>query len=113
VTHPSSIGGNTWLRSDYDIVGREVKEFEDHSGKYVVLTIKHGDKVIKAECGSTWTSDTGEDLPSTPVQYDNCSNLPVGSVKLERTDWNTLYYFSGSGKHRDEIVLNVKQVEVR
>jgi hypothetical protein len=111
VAHPSSIGGTTWLRSDYDIVGREMKEFDDHSGKYIMVTIKHGDKRITAECSSTWTSDIGEDLPSTPKQYDRCSDLPMGAVKLERTDWNTLYYFSESGKHREEIVLTVKKVE--
>jgi hypothetical protein len=57
------------LRSDYDIVGREMKEFDDHSGKYIMVTIKYGDKRITAECSSTWTSDIGEDLPSTPKQY--------------------------------------------
>lgn len=35
----------------------------------------------------------------------------MGTVKLDRTDWNELYYFSGSGKHREEIVLSVKKVE--
>jgi len=107
------MAGGPWLRSGYNIVGRELKEFNDHSGKYVVVTINYGDKRITAECGATWTSETGEDLPSTPVLYDKCSDLPMGSVTLERTDWNTLYYFSGSGKHREEIVLNVKKVEIR
>ena len=81
------------MRSDYNIVGREVKEYADHSGTYVVVTIKYGDKKITAECGATWTTETGEDLPSTPVQYDNCHNLPMGSVTLERTGWDRLYYF--------------------
>ncbi len=101
------------MRSDYNIVGREVKEYADHSGTYVMVTIKFGDKKITAECGATWTTETGEDLPSTPVQYDNCHNLPMGSVTLGRTGWDRLYYFSGSGKHREEIVLTVKKIEIR
>jgi hypothetical protein len=104
------MAGGTWLRSDYDIVGREVKEFDDHSGTYVVVTIKYGDKKITAECGSTWTTETGEDLPSTPVLYDKCRDLPMGSVTLDRTDWNSLYYFSGSGKHREDVPGTVATV---
>jgi hypothetical protein len=113
VTHPESMAGGTWLRSEYHIVGREVKEFDDHSGNYVVVTIKYGDKWITAQCGATWTTETGEDLPSTPVLYDHCHDLPMGSVTLERSGWDSLYYFSGSGKHREEIVLTVKKIEIR
>ncbi len=112
VSHQNTLGsGSQWLRSDYDIVGREVKEFNDRSGKYVLLTIKHGDKRITAQCGVTWRSTIGEEFPSTQVPYDNCSDLPMGSVKLERTDWNQLYYFAGTGKNTEEIVLDVKKVE--
>ncbi len=114
VIHPTALNGTTWLRSEYKIVGREVKEFSDHSGEYAVLTIKHRDKTITAECGSVWVSETGEDIPSKPVIYDiKCGDLPMGSVKLERTHWNTLYYFAGSGKHREEIALAVKKIETR
>lgn len=101
------------MRSDFNIVGREVKELTDHSGTYVVVTITHGNKRITAECGSTWTTETGEDLPSIPVMYDRCSTLPMGSVKLDRNDWNELFYFSGSGRHREEIELQVQKIESR
>ena len=113
VNHPESMAGGTWLRSSYEIIGREVKEYDDHSGKYVELTIRYGDKLITAECGARWTTDTGEDLPSTPVLYDQCSDIPMGSVMLERTDWNQLYYFSGEGKRRNETVLSVKKVDIK
>jgi len=113
VSHPSSMIGATWLRSDYDIVGRESKEYSDHSGQYVVLTIRHGDKLITAKCAATWVTDTGEDLPSTSVMHDNCSDLPMGLVKLERTDWSGLYYFTGTGKHRKEIALSVTKIEIK
>jgi hypothetical protein len=113
VLHLAALRGGTWLRSDFDIVGREVREYSDHSGTYIVLTIKHGTKRITAECSSTWTTETGEEFPPTPVPYDKCSNLPMGTVKLERTDWDTLYYFSASGKHREEIVLTVKKIEIQ
>jgi hypothetical protein len=66
---------------------------------------------ITAQCGVTWRSTIGEEFPSTQVPYDNCSDLPMGSVKLERTDWNELYYFAGAGKNTEEIVLEVKKVE--
>ena len=111
VSHQNALRSGQWLRSDYDIVGREVKEFNDHSGEYVVLTIKHGDKRITAECGVTWRSTIGEEFPSTPVPYDNCSDLPMGFVKLDRADWTELYYFAGTGKNTEEIVLVVKKVE--
>jgi hypothetical protein len=52
-------------------------------------------------------------LPSTIVLHDECSDVPMGDVMLERTDWNQLYYFSGEGKHRNETVLTVKNVEIR
>ena len=42
VTHPDSHGG-PYLRSEYKVVGRELKEYDDYSGKYVMLTIKHGE----------------------------------------------------------------------
>src|SRR5215831_13489972 len=112
VSHPSSLAGGTWLRSEYNIVARDVKEYPDHSGEYVVVTLRYGDKRITAQCGTTWTTETGEDLPTTPLIFDHCSHLPMGPVKLDRTDWSTLYYFSGSGNHREEIVLSVKKVEV-
>ena len=111
VSHPSAITNSTWLRSDYNVIGRELKEFDDHSGSYILITLTHGDKKITAECGSTWTTETGEDLPSTRIPYDQCGDLPMGNVKLDRTDWNDLYYFSGSGKHREEITLHVKKIE--
>lgn len=113
VTHPSAISGATWLRSEYKVLGREVKEYSDHSGNYVVLTIQYGDKRITAECSARWTTDTGEDLPSTPVLYDQCSDVPMGNVTLARTDWNQLFYFSGEGKHRNETVLTVKKIEIK
>ena len=102
-----------WLRSDYNIVGREVKEFPDHSGEYAVFIINHGNKRITAECSATWTSETGEDLPSTLTGDLKCSPLPMGPVKLERSDWDTLHYFTGSGKHREQITLSVKKIEIR
>ena len=34
------------------------------------------------------------------------------SVKLDRTDWNTLYYFAGKDKNTEEIVLSVKKIEI-
>jgi hypothetical protein len=113
IIHPESLSTTPWLRSKYEIVGREAKEFGDHSGWYVVLTIRHGKKRITAECSSTWISQTGEDMPSTMVPYDHCGHLPMGSVELERTDWNNLYYFSGSGKHREEIAMAVKKMGIR
>jgi hypothetical protein len=113
VTHETAApGSGPWLRSDFDIVGRVVKEFNDHSGDYVVLTIKHGDKVITTECGMTWRSSIGEEFPSTPA-FDNCADLPMGPVMLERTDWNDLYYFAGKGKNTEEITLHVKKIETR
>ena len=78
-----------------------------------MLTIKYGDKWITADCGARWITETGEDLPSTAVLYDQCSDIPMGSVTFERTDWNQLYYFSGEGKHRNETVLSVKKVEIK
>jgi hypothetical protein len=113
VSHPSSTANDPWLRSDYNIVAREVKEYDDHSGSYIVLTIKHGKKKITAECATTWITDTGEDMPSTVLPYDKCRELPMGAVKLERTSWDYLYYFSGSGKRRQEIALIVKKIEIQ
>ena len=78
-----------------------------------MLTIQYGDKRITAECSARWTTDTGEDLPSTPVLYDQCSDVPMGNVTLARTDWNQLFYFSGEGKHRNETVLTVKKIEIK
>jgi hypothetical protein len=43
VAHPSSLGEKIWTRSDYDIVAREVREFNDHSGNYVVVTPNRAD----------------------------------------------------------------------
>ncbi|HZS26494.1 MAG TPA: hypothetical protein VFB76_04630 [Candidatus Angelobacter sp.] len=113
VTHPDAISKEQWLRSNYEIVGREVKEFDDHSGTYIVLTIKHGKRKIIAECGATWTTETGEDLPSTARLQDNCHDLPMGRVTMERTGWDYLYWFSSSGKHREEISLIVKKVDIQ
>jgi len=105
--------GADWLRSTFSVVGREVKQYDDHSGHYIVLTLKHGDKVITATCGPKWTTNSGEEFPSIPVLYDDCSDVPMGDIQLDRTDWNQLYYFTGAGKRRDETVLSVKKIEVR
>jgi hypothetical protein len=111
VYHRNPLSSDQWLRSEYEIVGRETKEFDDHSGDYLLLTIKHGNETIKAECGVTWRSTTGEEFPSTLAPNNHCNDLPMGFVKLERTDWNTLYYFAGSGQNREEITLPVRKVE--
>src|SRR5438094_9357176 len=71
VSHQNAVGSGQWLRSDYEIIQRELKEFDDHSGKYILLTIRHGNKLITAECGVTWRSFIGEEFPSTQVPYDN------------------------------------------
>ena len=114
VTHLDSHGG-PYLRSEYKVVGRELKEYDDYSGKYVMLTIKHGDMLITAECSMKWTTDKGEDLPSTRLDWDDhtCSDVPMGDVMLERAGWDNLYYFSGEGKYRDETVLAVKKIELK
>jgi hypothetical protein len=115
VTHPTSMTGVPWLRSEYKVVGREVKEYDNHSGTYVVLTFKHGVMRIRAECHLKNTTDSGEDFPSTPLLYDDhtCSDVPMGDVMLERTNWDALYYFSGNGKHRSLTVLTVKNIEIK
>ena len=113
VQHPSALTSRQWIRSEFNITSREVKSYADHSGIYVVLTIDHGDRRITAQCSSVWTTDTGEDLPSTPKLNDNCADLPMGKVLLDRMDWDSLYYFTGSGQHREEIELRVKKIVLK
>jgi hypothetical protein len=72
VTHPGAVtGGADWVRSTFSVIGREVKQYDDHSGHYIVLTLKNGDKLITAMCGPKWTTNAGEEFPSIPVLYDD------------------------------------------
>jgi hypothetical protein len=87
---PSSMAGDVFFVSTYNVVKREVHE--DQSGKYVVVTLKHEDQLITAECFTAWR---GYQEWLRPDPLDDCSDFPLGPVELVSPDGSasTLYYY--------------------
>jgi hypothetical protein len=98
-----------WIRSSYVVLGKT------YGAQKTVLFLQHGDALITANCYGRWTTETGEDLPSTLDQGNNCADIPLGSISLEHIPDHSgvLYYFVGNGKHREEYALDTTEEHLK